>query len=312
MLIDANEISLTNWKSDLETKGSTLSMSDFVKHIHADYLPHAVLIDCTSNQEIANQYPTWLAQGIHIITPNKKANSGSMTDYKKIRSAAHEKNTRFLYETNVGAGLPIINTLRDLVQTGDQILQIEGVFSGTLSYIFNTFSASKAFSEVVKEAKAKGYTEPDPRDDLSGMDVARKLIILAREAGREVNLEDVKVESLVPEVLKSASADEYMKRIAENDGVMLAMLESAAKKNEVLRYVGVIPEKGAPSVELRSYPAAHAFARISGSDNIVAFKTERYLNQPLIIQGPGAGPEVTAAGVFADLLRLTTYLGAPL
>jgi len=312
MLLDANEINLSNWKSDLESKGTSLSMSDFVKHIHADYLPHAVLIDCTSNQEIANQYPNWLSQGIHVITPNKKANSGSMADYQKIRTAAHEKNSRFLYETNVGAGLPIINTLRDLVQTGDHILQIEGIFSGTLSYIFNSFSAAKPFSEIVKEAKAKGYTEPDPRDDLSGTDVARKLIILAREAGRQVNLEDVKVESLVPDFLKSVSSDEYLKRLAENDAAMLAKLEEAIKKNEVLRYVGVIPEEGAPSVELRSYPATHAFARISGSDNIVAFKTERYLHQPLIVQGPGAGPEVTAAGVFADLLRLTTYLGAPL
>lgn len=295
-----------------ETREAAASLPDFIRHIQADHIPHHVLIDCTSSQEIAAMYPEWLRKGFHLITPNKKSNSGTMKDYREIRKAAREKNSHFLYETTVGAGLPVINTLRDLVHTGDEIQQVEGIFSGTLSYIFNSFSVSKPFSEVVKEAKAKGFTEPDPRDDLSGMDVARKLIILAREIGREVDLADVKVESLVPDSLKNGSAEDYLKRLSENDAAMLAKLEAAAKKGEVLRYVGVIPAKGNPSVELKSYPNTHAFARISGSDNIVAYQSSRYSTQPLIVQGPGAGPEVTAAGVFADLLRLTTYLGAPL
>lgn len=312
MLLTHQEIDLAQWKPELDAKGKAISLADFAEHIQADHIPHAVIIDCTSSEEVAGMYSQWLRQGLHIITPNKKSNTASMESYRAIRAAAREKHRHFLYETTVGAGLPVINTLRDLVQTGDQLQQIEGVFSGTLSYIFNTFSAQKSFSETVKEAKAKGYTEPDPRDDLSGMDVARKLIILAREIGRTVDLKDVKVESLVPDALKSVSADDYLKRLAENDAAMLAKLESATQKGEVLRYVGVIPADGAPRVELRNYLTTHPFAGLSGSDNIVAFKTSRYSNQPLVVQGPGAGPEVTAAGVFADLLRLTAYLGAPL
>ena len=310
MLLEPDSIDLGIWKAQLESKGQPSSLNDFIRHIKADHIPNSVLIDCTSSEEIASHYPEWLRSGFHLITPNKKSNTGTMEFYQEIRKAAREKNRHFLYETTVGAGLPVINTLRDLVQTGDQIIQIEGIFSGTLSYVFNSFHSKTPFSEVIKDAKTKGFTEPDPRDDLSGMDVARKLIILARECGREVNLSDVKVESLVPDSMKTLSVDEYLNRLSENDSVMLAKLEAASAKGEVLRYVGIIPEKGSPRVELKSYPLSHAFARISGSDNIVAYQTTRYHSQPLIVQGPGAGPEVTAAGIFGDLLRLTTYLGA--
>jgi aspartokinase/homoserine dehydrogenase 1 len=190
-------------------------------------------------------------------------------------------------------------------------MNIEGVFSGTLSYIFNEFCEDKSFSSVVAMAKKLGYTEPDPRDDLSGTDVGRKLVILAREMGIKVELDDVQIQSLVPENLKSEDRDGFMKLLPKNDNAMLEKFKNSEKKNEVLRYVGTIsPEKGL-TLQLKTFPKSHPFARITGSDNIVSFRTARYEKQPLIIQGPGAGPDVTAAGVFADLLRLASYLGAP-
>ncbi len=305
-------LDLKNWKSDFEKKAISLDLEKFAKHVKAEHLPHAVIIDCTASEAIAQVYPHWLAQGIHIITPNKKANTSSMDFYQKLKAAAYRHQKHFLYETTVGAGLPIINTLRDLVQTGDHLLEVEGILSGTLSFLFNTFSSEKPFSQVVLEAKAKGYTEPDPRDDLSGLDVARKLVILAREAGIRIELQNVQLNGLVPEVLKKVSVEEYLKDLPKFDNEMLEMARAAESQNEVLRYVGRINEKGEASVALKRYPKNHPFAQTKATDNIVAFRTKRYHAQPLIVQGPGAGPDVTAAGVFADLLRLSTYLGANL
>lgn len=212
----------------------------------------------------------------------------------------------------MGAGLPVIKTLRDLVQTGDRVLAIEGVLSGTLSYLFNTLTPDVPFSRLVREAKEQGFTEPDPRDDLSGMDVARKVVILAREMGLALELDALPVQSLVPAGLEDApSAEAFLDGLAAFDGQMRARLEEAEREGKALRYVGVVDRDKGASVQLRAYSKEHAFARLRGSDNIIAFTTERYREQPLIVQGPGAGPEVTAAGVFADLLRLTAHLGAP-
>ncbi len=310
MVLDHQGIDLAHWKSLFESHSNKSDLAEFISHIRADHIPHSVLIDCTSSEEIARHYPDWLKNGFHLITPNKKSNTGSMELYRSIREASRTHHRRFLYETTVGAGLPIINTLQELLHTGDQVQQIEGIFSGTLSYLFNRFNAQESFSAILQDAKSKGFTEPDPRDDLSGMDVARKLIILARECGKNVGLNDVSVESLVPKSLQQCSADEFMSRLGETDSAMRTRLEEATAKGEVLRYVGVIPQNGNPRVELKNYPQSHPFARITGSDNIVAYRTARYHEQPLIVQGPGAGPEVTAAGVFADLLRVATFLGA--
>ena len=244
---------------------------------------------------MTTHYESWLAKGINIITPNKKSNAGPLASYRSLRETARRHQRYFLYETNVGAGLPIIQTLRGLVETGDEVIKIEGVLSGTLSYIFNSLHGDRTFSEVVREAHSLGLTEPDPREDLSGMDVARKLIILAREMGLEVEMDSVHVESL---------AD-------EDDRTMAAMLSSARKAGHVVRYVGTIDSNGDLSAQMRRYPVDHPFASLSGSDNIVSFQTARYNTQPMIVRGPGAGPEVTAAGVFADLLRLASFLGAP-
>jgi aspartokinase/homoserine dehydrogenase 1 len=309
MLLSDKEVDLPHWEEQLE-KSEAADLEKFTQHLLTSQFPHTLLVDMTASSEVPKHYTRWLSQGMSIITPNKKANTGSMDQYKEIRQIARKKNKYFLYSTNVGAGLPVIQTLRDLLQTGDHFIQIEGIFSGTLSYIFNNYSSEKAFSQVVKEARLLGYTEPDPRDDLSGMDVARKLVILARELGWELELSQVKLESLVPEALRTGSAEDYLRRLPEFDLQMSALVQSAEKNNEVLRYVGTINEAGQASVCLQKYPKTHAFARINGSDNIVAFRTKRYDKQSLVIQGPGAGPAVTAAGVFADILRYATYLGA--
>ena len=231
MVLEDPKIDLEHWKDSLINSSQKADLEIFAKHVQADHLPHTVLIDATASTEIPKHYAKWLRQGIHVISPNKKANTASMKVYREIRDAARMGHKHFLYETNVGAGLPIINTLRDLIQTGDQVEQIEGVFSGTLSYLFNNFEGSVPFSNIVIDAKKKGYTEPDPRDDLSGMDVARKLVILCREMGVEVELEEIKVESLVPEFLRDLSLDEFLKRLPEMDTLMTTRLIAAKQKN---------------------------------------------------------------------------------
>jgi aspartokinase/homoserine dehydrogenase 1 len=268
-----------------------------------------VLIDCTASQAIADRYADWLARGIHVITPNKRAHSGPIAAYRRIKATSHDANTHFLYEATVGAGLPVINTLKDLVATGDEIERISGIFSGTLAYLFNVFDGTRPFSEIVREANDRGYTEPDPRDDLSGMDVARKAVILAREAGLGLELSAIDVESLVPPVLAGASVDEFLERLADFDAPMAERLEAARRRGAVLRYVADIDLRaGTASVELQEFGHEHPFANISLTDNIVQFVTGRYSANPLIVRGPGAGPAVTAAGIFADLLRLCSML----
>jgi aspartokinase/homoserine dehydrogenase 1 len=310
MLLEETSVDLSRWAEHMAEAGEPLNLEKFINHIQADYVPHAVLIDCTASAAIADQYRDWLSRGIHIVTPNKKANSGTLPYYRSLQDAKRDAGTHYLYEATVGAGLPVIQTLRDLRGTGDDITQIEGIFSGTLAYLFNVFDGSETFSSIVRAAKAKGYTEPDPRDDLSGVDVARKLIILGREMGLTLEIADVEVEGLVPEALSQCSVEEFMARLPESDAAMAAALAEARMKNQVLRYVGRIDAAGKATVGLVRLEAKHAFANIALTDNVVRFATRRYCDNPLIVQGPGAGPEVTAAGVFSDLLRLSAYLGA--
>ena len=308
MRLDQSRVGLDAWRDALGD-GVSMDIDRFVDHVHADYLPHAVLIDCTASQEIAERYVDWLTRGIHVITPNKRAHSGPMAYYTRLERRNRDANTHFLYETTVGAGLPVIQTLRDLVETGDDIDSISGIFSGTLAYLFNVFDGRRAFSEIVRDARIRGYTEPDPRDDLSGMDVARKAVILARESGLDLELADIEVESLVPAALAGASVDEFLDRLADFDAPMVAQIQAAASDGQVLRYVAEVNVRQAKaSVRLRSFDAEHPFANISLTDNIVRFVTRRYSENPLIVRGPGAGPDVTAAGIFADLLRLCSML----
>ncbi|MFL6550831.1 MAG: bifunctional aspartate kinase/homoserine dehydrogenase I [Povalibacter sp.] len=313
MHLAKGEVKLASWRDALNSSSEAADLSRFADHIHADHLPHAVIIDCSASADVAARYPEWLAAGIHVVTPNKRANSGSLDLYARLHDAKRQGGTHYLYEATVGAGLPIIQTLRDLRDTGDEIQRIEGILSGTLAYLFNVWDGSDSFSAIVRAAKAKGYTEPDPRDDLSGIDFARKLIILGREMGLKLELGDVQLEGLVPAALAACGPDEFLERLPEFDAPMAQRLQSARSRNRVLRYVGSLDAAtGKASVGLVELERSHTFANINLTDNVVRFLTRRYNENPLVVQGPGAGPEVTAGGIFADLLRVCAYLGAKL
>ena len=301
-----------DWRLRIEDEPQPADLDAITTHLLDSHLPHAVVIDCSASDAVAAQYPAWLAAGIHVITPNKHAGAGPLPRYAAIREARAQSGARFRYEATVGAGLPVISTLRDLLDTGDELVAVDGILSGTLAWLFNKFDGSTAFSDLVREAHALGYTEPDPRDDLSGMDVARKLVILGREAGVSLSLDDVDVESLVPTALRDADRDAFMAGLASLDAPMQAALDAARAKGCVLRYVARLQRDGQASVALQELPADHAFAHLRLTDNCVQFTTRRYRDNPLVVQGPGAGPEVTAAGVFSDLLRLAAALGARL
>jgi aspartokinase/homoserine dehydrogenase 1 len=313
MLLSDGAIDLDSWEDEYAS-GVQANMDDFTKHVLESEAPNQIIVDCSASDVVAGHYKEWLSKGLHVVTPNKKANSGPLAYYKELRSIQRNSYTHYFYEGTVGAGLPIIATLQSLRNSGDKVERIEGIFSGTLSYIFNTLEPGKKFSDIVAQAKEAGYTEPDPRDDLSGMDVARKVTILARECGLNIELSDVPIQSLVPEPLRDIeSVDEFMKELPKYDGDILSKQEEAAAAGEVLCFVGVVDVKnGTGSVELRRYPADHPFAQLKGSDNIVSFTTKYYTSAgPLVVRGPGAGAEVTAGGVFGDILRVCAYLGAP-
>lgn len=312
MLLADQGVPLASWRSAYDSSDTRADLARFVEHVRVDYLPHTVLIDCTASAEVAGHYAEWLSAGMHIVTPNKKANSADFAYYERLQEARRAGAAHYLYEATVGAGLPVVHTLRDLRETGDEITRIEGIFSGTLAYLFNVYDGSASFSQIVHEARARGFTEPDPRDDLSGQDVARKLIILGREMGLKLELADVEVESLVPPELASGSIDRFMAELQRFDGAMAKRLTDARARGKVLRYTAALSAAGEAKVGLAELEANHAFAHIALTDNVVRFATRRYCDNPLIVQGPGAGPEVTAGGVFSDLLRLAAYLGARL
>lgn len=314
MYLDESGLDLSKWRELIETKGVPADMAKFTAHMQSHSLPNSVVIDCTASAKVAEKYYEWVKKGIHIITPNKKANSGPFDQYALLKDLQRQSYTHYFYEATVGAGLPIISTVRGLLETGDKIVKVEGIFSGTLSYIFNSFDGEKTFSQIVKEAKTSGYTEPDPRDDLSGMDVARKVIILARECGLQLELDDIKIDQLIPESLQALdSVDEFLDKLPSFDAEIEAKRKDAEASGKVLRFVGIVDvNANEGSVRLVSLPKSDPFAQLSGTDNIIAFTSSRYSKeQRLIVRGPGAGAEVTAAGVFSDLLRLASYLGAP-
>jgi aspartokinase/homoserine dehydrogenase 1 len=293
--------------AEMKEHGEPMNMQSFVDRMVAQNKPNSIFVDCTSSEQVTDFYAAILEANISIVTPNKKANSGSLEKYQRLKSVAFKRGVKFFYETNVGAGLPVINTLNDLLLSGDRVISIEGVLSGTLNYIFSTFAEGRKFSDVVKEAKARGYTEPDPRDDLSGTDVARKILILSRETGLVLELEDIEVENLVPEDCKgNISVEEFFKALEKHDEAFEKLRATAASKKQKLRYKAELRD-GKVSVHLGSVDEQHPFYSLSGSDNIILLTTERYHDRPMVIRGPGAGAAVTAAGVFADIIRIGHY-----
>ncbi|KAK9868106.1 hypothetical protein WJX84_006516 [Apatococcus fuscideae] len=310
-----------DWSSLLQ-QGEPLDTQSFLDSMKPrDSDQHCLVFDCSASEAVAQLYLGALHSGIHVITPNKRLTSAPLEYCKAVQQAQwhcpngsprpHGQAKRVLYEAAVGAGLPIITTLQDLLSSGDEVQSIQGILSGTLSHLFNSYGPGQSFARLVQDARAQGYTEPDPRDDLCGMDVARKVLTLARECGVAMELGDVQVESLIPaDMPAEMSSEEFLTSFSQYDSVMQHRLEQAAAANRVLRYVGCvdIPNRTC-SVALQEFPQDHPFAQLSGTDNIVSFHTRRYSPQPLTIRGPGAGLEVTAAGVFGDFLRLLRSLG---
>ena len=296
---------------DLE-RGEPLDLDAFAKHVKSEHIPHALIVDCSGRADMAERYEGWLAQGIHVVTPSKHAGSGDSQRLAALHAAGAKTGARFRYEATVGAGLPVVMTLRNLIDTGDQPRSIAGLFSGTLAWLFNHYDGSRPFSELLSEARAAGYTEPDPRDDLSGTDVARKAVILAREAGWSLSLDGVDVENLVPSQLRDVPLPEFLQRLGEFDAPIAERLAAAKAENKVLRYLAEVDASGRATVALRAVEATHPAASAQGTDNLFAFHTARYHTRPLVVKGPGAGPDVTAAGVFGDILAIAAHLGAKL
>lgn len=305
MLLTEDSIPLTDWKNKLNKKGADMELAHFVEQMKEMNLPNCIFIDCTASPHLQNVYEDILSQSISIVTPNKKANSSKQEVFNSLARTAARHNCAFRYETNVGAGLPIIATLHELVTTGDRVERIEGVLSGTLSYIFNSFNGESSFSETVKKAKEKGYTEPDPREDLNGFDVGRKLLILARVSGFELEFEDVEIQNLVPEKARDAKdTDEFFEKLKLHDDEFEELRKDAEEEGKKLCYIARF-EKGKAVVKLEKIDSEHPFYNLSGSDNIIALFTRHYSENPMVIKGPGAGANVTAGGIISDILRVT-------
>lgn len=303
MLIKADSINLENYREEFEKNSIPYDIDDFVVQMARLNLRNSVLIDCTANESVASVYHKVFDYYISVVTANKIACSSEYSIYSHLKNKARKKGVRFMFETNVGAGLPIINTINDLIRSGDKILKIEAVLSGTLNFIFNTISESVPLSRTIELAKEKGFSEPDPRIDLSGTDVVRKLLILARESGYTTEKEEVTITPFLPSVCFEGTLDDFWKNVKDFDAEFESKRKVLEQENKKWRFVASF-DHGIPSVRLREVSSDHPFYHLEGSNNIITFTTERYNEQPLIIKGYGAGAEVTAAGVFADIIRV--------
>ncbi len=305
MLIDSKGISLESWTSDLYMSND-YSIDNFIGYMSELNLRNSLFIDITASHDIADRYVEILKESISVVTPNKIAATSPFQHYQTLKFLAKKFSCQFLFETNVCAGLPVISTLNDLVKSGDRIHSIEGVFSGTLNFIFNQYNGEVHFSDIVKMAKSEGYTEPDPRLDLSGSDVMRKILILVRESGLQIDFEDVQNEEFVPEeCMKQDVLDDFFDSLERNEEHFRKIYQDAESESKSLRYVASWDrESGIAKSGLKKVGPEHPFYNLEGKDNIVVFYTDRYREQPLIIKGAGAGADVTASGIFADIMRV--------
>ncbi|MEP6683167.1 MAG: bifunctional aspartate kinase/homoserine dehydrogenase I [Parafilimonas sp.] len=301
-LNDGNDISLKTWKEQLE-KGETMNLSMFAETVIQKNLRNSVFVDVTADAEVAKIYEQLLSKAISVVACNKIAASSSYNHYCHLKSLAKEYSALFLFETNVGAGLPVIGTLNDLRRSGDVVTKIQAVLSGTLNFVFNNYNATKLFAEVVKQAQDEGYTEPDPRLDLGGTDVMRKILILAREAGEKIEMDDITNNGFLPASCFDGSVADFYKEMAKHEDHFKKLYEAAAAQNCKLKFVAEF-ENGKASVGLKHIPNDSDFYHLYGKDNIVLFYTQRYPEQPLVVKGAGAGADVTASGVFADIIRV--------
>lgn len=301
MVFNEKGIDLKNWKELLQN-GDAMSLSEFVNAMQEKNMRNSVFVDVTANEDIAKHYAEILQKSISIVACNKIAASSSYVYYEKLKTLAREFNGHFLFETNVGAGLPVIGTLNDLLLSGDKVTRIEAVLSGTLNFVFNNYNGKDSFAKVVRQAQDEGYTEPDPRLDLSGVDVARKIMILAREAGEKIEMDDITNVSFMPEECMKGSVADFYASMEKNETDFKKIFEEADKVGKKLKFVAAY-ENGSARVGLQQIGSEHDFYHLYGKDNVVLFYTERYPDQPLVIKGAGAGADVTASGVFADIIR---------
>lgn len=304
MIFNEEGISLENWQDTLQENGEQADLAGFVMKMKAMNLPNCVFADNTASLRPIEYYHEIFSSNISIVTCNKIGNSSSFAQYKLFRDTARTHGVDYFYETNVGAGLPIVRTLKDLMISGDRILSIEAILSGTISYIFNNYRGDITFHDIVKQAQEKGYTEPDPRDDLRGTDFMRKMLILARDAGYELEAEDVQIESMLPQSsLDAGSVDDFYETLKTENDFFENLKRQAEEGKKVLRYIGKL-EDGKVKIGLQMVDDLHPFYALSGSDNIISFITDRYRERPMVVKGPGAGAEITAAGVFADIVNV--------